>query len=152
MRQLLTTGTRGNPTIDSLSVDSIAYLSQIIETVGIKGVAIPATTTINVSEGSIHYYDANSTVNWTIDITDTVDLNTSLTVGQAVTVVVLTTQSDPAYYNTAITVDGSAPTVVWLDGAAPTEGTVSGIDVYSYTVIKIGNNTFTVLASVNNYA
>lgn len=152
MRQLLTTGTRGNPKIESLSIDSIAYLSQIIETVGVKGVAIPSSVTINVSEGSIHYYDVASTANWSVDITDTTDLNTSLEVGQAITIVVMATQSDPAYYNTAVTVDGSAPTVEWLAGTAPTEGTVDGIDSYSYTIIKTADATFTVLASVNNYA
>lgn len=152
MRQLLTTGTRGNPKIDSLSIDSIAYLSQVIEKVGVKGVAVPSSTTITVSDGSIHYYDVASTANWSVDITDTVDLNTTLQVGQAITVVVMATQSDPAYYNTAVTVDGSSATVEWLGGTAPTEGTVDGIDSYSYTTIKTADATFTVLASVNNYA
>tara|TARA_B110000977_G_C10847709_1_gene404567 strand:- start:154 stop:612 length:459 start_codon:yes stop_codon:yes gene_type:complete len=152
MRQLLTTGTRGNPTIDSLSVDAIAYLSQVIEKVGIKGVAIPSSTTINASDGSIHYYDVATAANWSINITDTIDLNTSLDVGQAITVVVMATQSDPAYYNTAVTVDGSAATVSWLGGTAPAAGTVDGIDVYTYTVMKTADATFTVIASINAYA
>ena len=146
MRQLLTTGTRGNPTIDSLSVDAIAYLSQVIEKVGIKGVAIPSSTTINTSDGSIHYYDVATAANWSINITDTID------VGQAITVVVMATQSDPAYYNTAVTVDGSAATVSWLGGTAPAAGTVDGIDVYTYTVMKTADATFTVIASINAYA
>lgn len=153
MRQLLTTGTRGNPTIDSLSVDSIAYLSQIIEKVDIKGVAISATNTFNVSDGSIHYYDVAATANWTVDITDTVSLNDTLSTGQAITVVTLVTQGATAYYNTDVTVDGGGDaTIVWVDGAAPTAGTADGTDIYSYTVIKTGDNAFTVLASINYYA
>jgi hypothetical protein len=152
MRQLLTTGTRGNPRIDTLSVDSVAYLSQIIETVSVLGTPISSSTVLNVSSGSIYYYNANATANWTVNITDTVSLNDTLSAGQAITVVTLVTQGSTAYYNTAVTVDGSAATVVWLTGEAPTEGTADGIDAYSYTVIKTGNDAFLVLASVNNYA
>jgi hypothetical protein len=152
MRQLLTTGTRGNPRVENLEVDNIAYLSQVIESVNVLGSAISSATTINVSSGSMYYYSTDAAANWTINITDTTNLNTTLDAGQAITIVTLVTQGGTAYYNTAITVDGASTTVTWLDGAAPTQGTVSGIDVYSYTVIKIGNNTFRVLASVNNYA
>lgn len=152
MRQLLTTGTRGNPRVENLEVDNIAYLSQVIESVSVLGSAISSSTTINVSSGSMYYYSTNAAANWSINITDTTNLNTTLGAGQAITVVTLVTQGSTAYYNTAITVDGAAATVTWLDGDAPTEGTADGIDVYYYTVIKIGNNTFRVLASVNSYA
>lgn len=152
MRQLLTAGTRGNPRIETLEVDNIAYLSQVIETVNVLGSPISSSTTINVSSGSMYYYTTNATANWTINITDTTNLNTTLSAGQAITVVTLVTQGSTAYYNTTVTVDGLGPDVFYLDGAAPTEGTPDGIDVYSYTVIKTGNNLFTVLVSVNNYA
>lgn len=152
MRQLLTTGTRGNPTIDTLKVDNVAYLSQIIESVSLSGTAIPSSVTVNVSQGSVHYYDTAATANWTVNITDTVDLNTTLSVGQAITVVIMATQGATAYYNTAITVDGSSPTVEWLSGSAPDAGTEEAIDSYSYTVIKTADATFTVLASLNSYA
>lgn len=152
MRQILTAGTRGNPRVENLEVDGIANLSQIIEKVNVLGSPISSSTTLNVSSGSIYYYSANATANWAINITDTTNLNTTLSTGQAITVVVMVAQGSTARYNTSVTVDGSARTTVWLDGAAPTEGTANGIDVYSYTVIKTGNNTFIVLASVNNYA
>lgn len=152
MRQILTAGTRGNPTVENLEVDGIANLSQIIERVNILGSPISSTTSLNVSSGSIYYYNSNATANWSINITDTTNLNTTLESGQAITVVTLVQQGSTAYYNTAITVDGSSATVVWLTGSAPGQGTADGIDVYSYTVIKTGNNTFVVLASINNYA
>lgn len=151
MRQLLTTGTRGNPTVQTLEVDGIANMSQVVESVSVNGTSIPATTTITVSDGSLHYYSANAAANWTVDITDTVDLNTTLSTGHAMTVVTLVTQGGTAYYNTAITVDGSAPTVVWLSGSSPIAGTADGIDVYSYTVVKTADATFTVFASVTNF-
>lgn len=152
MRQLLAQGTRGNPRVDTLSVDNVAYLSQIVETANVLGSAISSTTTINVSSGSIYFYTTAATANWTINLTDSGTLNSTLSAGQAITVVTLVTQGATARYNTAVTVDGSSTTVVWLSGSAPTQGTANGIDVYSYTVIKRGNSTFTVLASVNNYA
>ena len=152
MRQLLTTGTRGNPTVENLEVDGIANLSQVVENVTTLGSPISTSTTINVSSGSIYYYTTAATGNWTIDITDVVDLNTTLATGQTITVVTLVTQGSTAYYNTAITVDGSAPTITWLSGAAPSAGTADSIDAYSYTVMKTCNTAFTVLASVSAYA
>lgn len=152
MRQILTTGTRGNPKIDTLSVDSIAYLSQVVETANIIGTAISASTTINVSSGSIYYYGTDATANWTVNITDTVSLDATMSTGQSMTVVLIVKQGSTARYNTAVTVDGTARTTNWLTGAAPTQGTVDGLDVYSYTVIKLGTNSFVVLASLSNYA
>lgn len=152
MRQLLTTGTRGNPRIETLEVDNIAYLSQVIETVNVLGAPISSSTTINVSSGSIYFYTANATANWTINITDTTNLNTTLDAGQAITVVTLVSQGSTARYNTSVSVDGLGPDVFYLDGSAPTQGTPDGIDVYTYTVIKTGDDLFTVLVSVNNYA
>jgi hypothetical protein len=70
-----------------------------------------------------------------------------MSTGQAVTVVFLVTQGATAYYNNALTIDGSSVTPKYQGGSAWTSGNVSGIDIYSYTIIKTGSATFTVLAS-----
>jgi hypothetical protein len=68
------------------------------------------------------------------------------------TVVFFATQTTVAYYNSAVQVDGSSVTPKWQGGSAPTAGNASGVDVYSYTIVKTANATFTVFASLSQFA
>jgi hypothetical protein len=83
------------------------------------------------------------------------DLNTLLTVGQSVTMTLLTTNGSTAYYCTSVTVDawlaGTTTTVKW-QGGAPTSGNANSIDAYVFNVIKTADKTFTVLASQTKFA
>jgi len=67
-----------------------------------------------------------------------------------VTFVLVTTQGSTAYYNNAVTIDGTSVTPKWI-GGAPTAGNASGLDVYRYAVIKTASATYTVLASLTQY-
>ena len=93
---------------------------------------------------------ANRTINFRADSGTT--LNSIMTTGQSVTVAILMAQGSTAYYLNAYQVDGSSVTPKWQGGSAPTAGNASGIDAYSFTIIKTANATFTVLASVTQYA
>ena len=72
--------------------------------------------------------------------------------GQSVTVTHLVTQGGTAYYNSAITVDGTSVTPKWSGGTAPSAGNANSVDVYTYTLIKTGSGSFTVFASQTRYA
>ena len=93
---------------------------------------------------------ANRTINFRADSGTT--LNSIMTTGQSVTVAILMAQGSTAYYLNAYQVDGSSVTPKWQGGSAPTAGNASGIDAYSFTIIKTADATFTVLASVTQYA
>jgi len=67
-----------------------------------------------------------------------------------VTFVLVTTQGSTAYYNSAVTIDGTSVTPKWI-GGAPTAGNASGLDVYRMAVIKTASATYTVLASLTQY-
>ena len=71
--------------------------------------------------------------------------------GESITVVFLVTQGSTAYYNNAITIDGTSVTPKYQNGIAWSSGNVSGIDAYSYTIIKTGSATFTVLTSLMQF-
>jgi hypothetical protein len=62
----------------------------------------------------------------------------------------VTTQGATAYYNSAVTIDGTSVTPKWI-GGAPTAGNASGLDVYRFAVIKTASATFTILASVTQF-
>jgi len=118
--------------------------------------ATAATGTINYDAltQSVLYYTTNASANWTVNVRGdgSNTLNSIMSTGEALTVVFLVTQGSTAYYNSAFQVDGSSVTPKWQGGDAPTEGTASGIDAYTYNIIKTADATFTVLASVADFA
>ena len=131
--------------------------SILIEEV-VEKVATSATTsgTINfdVRNAAINNYSTNQTANRTINFraSSSQSLNAFLDTGKSVTVTALMQQGSTAYYLSAYQVDGTAVTPKWSGGSAPSAGNASGIDVYTFTIIKTANATFTVLASLTQYA
>lgn len=129
-------------------------LSAAAETVTIAASAASSTVNFDVSTQSILYYTNNASGNWTLNIRgdSSTTLNSIMSTGQSVTVTFLATQGSPAYYASALTVDGSSVTPKWSGGSAPTSGNTNGIDVYTYTLIKVGSGSFTALASQTRFA
>jgi len=107
------------------------------------------TLTFNTNQYAVEYYTANQTANRTINFSA---VNSNLAVGQSLTCAVLLTQGSTAYYLNAYQVDGSSVTPKWQGGTAPTGGNASSIDAYSFTIIKTADATFTVLASITQFA
>lgn len=119
--------------------------------------ATAATGTINLETGSlgaVWYYTTSASGNFTLNVrtSNVVALNTTLAVGESVTVVFLNTNGATAYYASGFQIDGTSVTPKWQGGTAPTAGNASSIDAYTYTIIKTASATFTVLASVVKYA
>jgi hypothetical protein len=122
------------------------------ETVNVVSAAPSSTTNFYVQSGSVQYYNSNAANNWTLNIafSSGTSMNTALAVGQSVTFALVTTQGSTAYYNSAVTIDGTSVTPKWI-GGAPTAGNASGLDVYRYAVIKTASATYTVLASLTQF-
>ena len=129
-------------------------LSAAAETVTIAATAATGTVNFDVSTQSILYYTSNASANWTLNIRGdgSTTLNSIMATGQSVTVTHLVTQGGTAYYNSALTVDGSSVTPKWSGGTAPSAGNTNSVDVYTYTLIKTGSGSFTVFASQTRYA
>jgi hypothetical protein len=129
-------------------------LSAAAETVTIAATAATGTVNFDVSTQSILYYTSNASANWTLNIrgSSSVALNSIMSTGQSVTVTHLVTQGGTAYYNSALTVDGTSVTPKWSGGTAPSAGNANSVDVYTYTLIKTGSGSFTVFASQTRYA
>jgi len=129
-------------------------LSAAAETVTIAATAATGTVNFDVSTQSILYYTSNASANWTLNIrgSSSTTLNSIMATGQSVTVTHLVTQGGTAYYNSALTVDGTSVTLKWSGGTAPSAGNANSVDVYTYTLIKTGSGSFTVFASQTRYA
>jgi hypothetical protein len=103
---------------------------------------------------AIEYYTANQTTNRTINFRgdSSTTLNTMLAVGESITVSIAMTQGSTAYYLNTYQIDGTAVTPKWQGGSAPDSGNTSGIDVYTFVIIKTASATYTVLASLTDFA
>ena len=136
----------------SISSTGASLNTQEVNTIS----ATAATGTVNydASTQSVLYYTTSASGNWTINVrgSSTITLNTLMTTGQSLTIAFLVTNGATAYYQSAMTIDGTSVTPKWQGGTAPASGNVSSIDVYSMTILKTGSAAFTVIASQTRFA
>jgi hypothetical protein len=137
----------------SSSVISSKFVNAL-EGVTVSATAATGTINYDATTQSVLYYTSNASANWTVNFraSSGTSLNTAMAIGEAITVVFLVTNGSTAYYNNAITIDGTSVTPKYQGGAAWTAGSASAIDVYSYTIIKTASATYTVLTSKVNFA
>jgi hypothetical protein len=109
---------------------------------------------INVDNGAIYYYTADSSADFQIKITvSSSTLNALMSTQEAMTIVVFATQGSSAKKLTAITIDSltTGVNVRWFGGVPYPSGNASSVDAYTITVIKTGNNAFDVFASQSSF-
>jgi hypothetical protein len=138
-----------------LQVTGHSSFSSILEKATIDNTTTLNATTANldVLTSTVIYYTLNAggTFNFNIRGSSTQSLNNLMTVGQAVTLAVLTTQGTTGYYPTALTIDGISVSPKWQNASTPILGNPNSIDVYTYTVIKTASATWTVLATQTQF-
>lgn len=135
----------------SIAVGAFAMLGGILEDVNFSATALTGAINVDANNVGVFLYTSNAVGNWTFNFRgDAVTtMNTALLVGQSFTIAIEVPQGAAAFYCTAITVDGVAPSQIKWFGGAPTAGNVTGIDVYTISVIKHGANDFYVRASMS---
>ena len=152
-----TLGTMASQNANAVAITGGTISNAVVTTLGEITTVSPtaATGTINydIITQSVLYYTTSASANWTVNFrgNGSTSLNTLMAVGETRTVTFLVTQGATAYYNNAVTVDGTSVTPKWQGGVAPTVGNVSGIDTYTYSIIKTASATFTVLASLTQF-
>jgi hypothetical protein len=146
--ETLTNKTLTAPTIATANLTAAAQELVTVVGTGFAGYTYDAAT-----QGVV-YITANSTGNGTLNIRGNsgTTLNSYMSTGESMTVVLAITNNATAYYPTTYQIDGSAVTVKWAGGTAPTGGNANSIDVYTLTVIKTGSAAYTVLGSQTKFA
>jgi hypothetical protein len=131
-----------------------AVFTDIAESITVSATAATGTINYDVTTQNALFYTTNSSGNFTVNFRGSsgTSLDTLMSTGQMITVVFLVTNGSPAYYNTAVQVDGSSVTPKWQGGTAPTSGNTSSVDIYTYTIIKTGSATFSLFASQTKFA
>jgi hypothetical protein len=139
-----------------LQLGSYAAIKSLVETATITGSAPASTTQFDWATQAVQYYTSNATTNFTLNIrgNGSTALNTIMQTGQSASIALLVTNGSPAYYLSAINIDGTASgvTVRYINGNSISSGNANSIDIYSITVIKTGSATYTVLVSQTRFA
>jgi|9_EtaG_2_1085328.scaffolds.fasta_scaffold01694_5 hypothetical protein len=151
---LVSEDTSGDVTLSgALTVNDTLNIEEVIEKVAISS---STTGTINTDllSSAVVFYNVNQTANRTINFrgNSSTTLNSIMAIGETMTCAILMQQGSTAYYLNAYQVDGSSVTPKWSGGSAPSGGNASSIDSYAFTIIKTADATFTVLASLTQYA
>ena len=152
-----TLGTMASQNANAVAITGGTISNAVVTTLGeittVSATAATGTINYDIITQSVLYYTTSASANWTVNFrgNGSTSLNTLMAVGETRTVTFLVTQGATAYYNNAVTVDGTSVTPKWQGGTAPTAGNTSGIDVYTYSIIKTASATFTVLASQTQF-
>jgi len=144
-----TTATWATPTIAA----NTTFISPI-ETANVVSGASTGTIAVNVTTSSLWYYNSSATGNFTLNIqgSNSVTLNSILSVGQSITVVFMNTNGSTPYYMSGLKIDSTTVTPKWQGTSAPSAGNANATDVYTLLILKTAANTYTVLASLVPFA
>jgi hypothetical protein len=146
--------TNASGPVPTIAVSTNPTLTSPKETIEIVAAGSTGTINIDTLTASVEYYTGAATANFTLNVrgNGATTLNSTMAVGEQISVVYLNTNTGTAYYPTGFTIDGSSVTPKWLGGTAPSSGNINSVDVYVYTIIKTAASTYTVLASQNKFA
>jgi hypothetical protein len=151
--QVLKTDGSGNLSFGGATIGVNAVVTALLETTTISGTAPTATYNYDVNTQSVLLNTANAVNNWTLNVrgAGAVTLNSTMAVGNSITIAHAQTVNSITFYQSAFTIDGVSVTPKWTNATAPTNSAGTGIDMYVYTIIKTAASTYTVFASRTNY-
>tara|TARA_Y100001933_G_scaffold214939_1_gene221224 strand:+ start:28 stop:870 length:843 start_codon:yes stop_codon:yes gene_type:complete len=131
----------------------VDFSSLLREGVNITAGKLSDNLNIDLSNGMVHLFTTTETTTSTpnIRLDGSNSLNSKMSIGEAVTVVIIVTAAAGGY-SAQLTIDGSAVTEEWLGGSAPSAGGSGGYDVYNHNIIKTADATYVVLSNIVNYA
>ena len=136
-----------------------AVFNNAAETTLLTSTAAPAAITFDVNAQSVsYYYSTVAANNWTVNFRHSsgTTLNTAMAIGQTVTVTIMVAQGTTAYYNSGVSIDGTALTagtnLYWQGGISPSAGNSSAVDMYTYAIVKTAASTFKVFAAQTKFA
>jgi len=122
------------------------------ETINIVANKLSAATDIDLEDGLVHYFSTLETTDATPNIryNSSTTLNSKLSVGDSITVVIISVTDNTNDSYEQLTIDGSAVAEQWIGGHPPGGG-ATGYDMYSYNIIKTDDATWLVFANKVNY-
>ena len=126
----------GNPLQEKAHINTTAWSASV------------AAGDINLDYGMVHLNTAvlAGTGN-TLNITSSVGVNTSMVVGDCITVTGITSVSAATAFVNTLKIDHAVVQVAWAGGSTPTTGGSSGYDSYSFNIIKTASAKYAVIGN-----
>jgi len=149
----LNTSTSGVNVTGTVSATGLDLSGMLSEGANITAGKLSANTNIDLEDGMVHLFTTTETTTSTPNIrfSSSSSLNSSMSIGDAVTVALIS-KTAAAGYSAQLQIDGTNVTEEWLGGSAPSAGGSGGYDVYTYNIIKTADASFLVLANLVNFA
>jgi len=140
--------------IGRVALNSQVKIESVIEKVTTEATAATGTVNYDVLTQAVWNFTTDASANWTLNVRGdgSNTLNSIMDTSESITVAHIVSQGGTAYYNNAFQIDGGSVTPEWQGGSAPDAGNASSLDTYTYTIIKTADATFTVLASLTQFA
>jgi hypothetical protein len=140
-------------TLSATTALNASGVTTLGETTAVSATAATGTINYDVKTQGVVFYTANATGNWTVNLRGdgSTTLNTLMAVNDTRTVTFMVTQGATAYYNSAVTIDGTSVTPKWQGGVAPTSGSINAVDIYTYAIVKTASATYSVFASKTDF-
>jgi hypothetical protein len=150
---ILQTGSTPSTALTLGSDQTSSFAASQREVITVSATAATGTINYDAITQGVLYYTTNASANWTLNVrgNSTTSLNSLMSVGQSLSICFLVTQGSTAYYQSALTIDGTSVTPKWQGGTAPTLGNVSGVDSYSLVIVKTASATFTVFEAQTQF-
>jgi len=138
--------------LSSVDLTSSTNVREIYETILHKNAPLTGEAQIDVNNGSLHYYNEQSTGNFTFNIKGLYNI----AAGKSIVVTILSTMGSTAYVmsnptTTGFKIDDNVVTVKWINSISPTSGFTNSINVYTFAIIKNSTNNYTVLGTLSNF-
>lgn len=139
---------------ETAELTSYGSVRALMESANVTATAPVANVNIDLSTRAIQYWTSNAANNFTLNFraNSSVSLNTMMTTGNTITTAVMVTNGSPAYYPSAVQIDGTGQTIKWQNGSAVSAGNTSALDIYTFTILKTGSATYTVLGTQTKFA
>lgn len=142
-------------TLTGLTVTGTSYIQQAKEKTVISATIPASTTNFDVLSGAINYYTTSMNANITLNVrgNSTTTFNSITSIGDSVTIALVTTSGATAYIPSTFRIDSVTITPKWSGNIAPLPSLLqtSGVNSYTYTIIKTAVSTYTVLGSYSGY-
>jgi hypothetical protein len=141
-------------TQSAVTLATTGIVQQLFENINLSSTQLTGTINLDILTGSLFYYTANATGNWTFNIrgNSSTTLNSILPIGKSATVTILSTQGGSATYANAFNIDGAAVSPKWVGGTAPSSGYANSINTYTLSILKTADATYTVIASLSKFS
>jgi hypothetical protein len=141
-------------TQSAVTLATTGIVQQLFENINLSSTQLTGTINLDILTGSLFYYTANATGNWTFNIrgNSSATLNSILPIGKSATVTILSTQGGSPTYANGFNIDGTSVSPKWVGGTAPSSGYANSINAYTYTILKTADSTYTVIGSLSKFS